>query len=368
MRGETRASLIQREGTSMRRVFSLLIGLVAALSLTGCTPPLPPEVRTAIMEQQITCESGEVVISSNLLLEGLGTYLADTVPLDCPDLNISQQTDASEADVFISSSAAKTPSGFEFAPLMLDAAVVVTNLDELGFIELSPFTLQGIFNGTITSWNDDSILSDNPAVDMPDYPITLVSKARPEVNAAFERWMSFLGGKNFQTGFEIVEDFDYYEIVDAEYGSIGLISFLDNFDAYMLQVSIRTGSGPEDYVSADLQSIQSAGTQIESRVDSSGFSLEIQHDLEPAAPPGSDTVNAPYGAVIPIYIHFSASSALAVRALAFYAIRQDSQGNFEQFSLAKLPESIRLETGAFVSRGLPEPILTEEQLNQLGLN
>jgi phosphate transport system substrate-binding protein len=368
MRGETRASPLHRKANSMKRYFSLVIGLLAAISLTGCNPPLPPEVRTAIMEQQITCESGEVVISSEWNLEGLGTYLADTMVLDCSELSITQETDAEQADVFISGSAGGLLDEMEFAPLMLDAAVVVSNLDELGFIELSPQTLLGIFNGAITSWDDASILSDNPGMEIPDYPITLIPKARSEVNTAFESWMSFLTGEKFRTGFEIVEDFDYYEIADAEYGSMGLISFLDNFDAYLLQLAISTGEAPEDFVSADLQSIESAGTQIDIQANSKGLGISVQHDSEPEAPAGSDTVNAPYGAIFPINIFLSASSSLAVRALAFYAIRQDSQGNFEQFSLAKLPEKIRLASGAFVSKGLPEPVFTEEQLSQLGLD
>ena len=320
------------------------------------------------MEQQVTCQSGEVNISSSWLLEGIGTYLSDTMPLDCPDLLITQQTDGSKADILISSAPAESIADLEFAPLMLDAAVVVTNLDELGFVELSPKTLKGIFDGSITAWNDPSIAKDNPDIELPDYPITLVSKARPEVNAAFEQWMSFLTGADFKTGFEIVPEFDYYEIFDGEYGSLGLISFLDNFDAYMVQAAIKTGAGPEDYVTADLQSIESAGTQLSTQASGKGLEVAVNHDSAPIAPAGSDTVNAPYGAIFPINLAISPSATLSVRAVAFYAIRQDSQGNFEQFSIAKLPEKIRLESGAYFSKGLPEPVFTEEQLSQLGLD
>ena len=46
---------------------------------------------------------------------------------------------------------------------------VVYNLDGVDELNLSPATLAGIFNGSITTWNDPAIAADNPDATLPEH-------------------------------------------------------------------------------------------------------------------------------------------------------------------------------------------------------
>ena len=352
----------------IRKAALLAISASMTLALTACDPPLPPEVRTAIMEQNVTCESGEVTISSPYLLSGIGQYLADTMPIDCEQMTISVLEDEPAADILISYASPEEQADREVVPVALDAAVLVTNLAELGSLAFSAETIKGIFSGEITTWDDERIANDNPFEVLPQLPINLIAEAEPHVIEVFESWLTSLTGESFVSNMEPVAGFDYYQIVDAEEGSLGLISFVDNFDAYMLQAAFRYGAGDEDVVVADLQSLAAAGTQLDSVSVANGLTFEMDYSRAPEAPAGSDEAPAPYQALIPVYMSYDPEAPLAVRAAGFYGLRQDSQGSIEQFSVAMLPEALRIASGGVVSTGLPQPEFTEAQLEQLGLD
>ena len=352
----------------IRKLITATLVGTAVLSLTACDPPLPPEVRTAIMEQNVTCESGEVTVSGTYLLSGFGYYLADTLPIDCEELIVSGTEDDPTADIQISYLTPEEQGDKEEVPVALDAAVFVTNLVDLGSLVFSQATIEGIIAGEITKWNDPAIASDNPFETLPELPITLITEAEPHVIRAFESWMTNLTGEAFVSGFTAVSGFDYYQIMDAEEGALGLISFVDNFDAYMLQAGFRYGVGQDDFVVADLKSLASAGSQLDYVKVGNGIDVEMDYSREPEAPAGSDVAPAPYQALSPVYLSYDPAAELAVRATGFYALRQDSQGAFEQFSVSQLPEHVRIEAGTVVATGLPQPELTAEQLQQLGLD
>ena len=50
-------------------------------------------------------------------------------------------------------------------PFALDAAVLVVNIPDVFEIYLSAPTIQGIFLGAITNWNDPLVLADNEGLD-----------------------------------------------------------------------------------------------------------------------------------------------------------------------------------------------------------
>lgn len=62
-------------------------------------------------------------------------------------------------------------------PVALDAVAVTYNLEGVRELRLSPATLAGIFQGTITKWNDPKILADNAGVPMPDEAIAVVHRS-----------------------------------------------------------------------------------------------------------------------------------------------------------------------------------------------
>ena len=61
-------------------------------------------------------------------------------------------------------------------PNYISAIAVVYNLDGVDDLNLPPATLAGIFNGSITTWNDPKIVADNPNAKLPGTAITPVHR------------------------------------------------------------------------------------------------------------------------------------------------------------------------------------------------
>ncbi|WP_425435742.1 phosphate ABC transporter substrate-binding protein PstS [Mycetocola miduiensis] len=68
-------------------------------------------------------------------------------------------------------------TGLVELPAYISPIAVVFNLDGVDSLDLDPATIAGIFAGTITKWNDDAIVSQNPDAQLPDQAITPVHRA-----------------------------------------------------------------------------------------------------------------------------------------------------------------------------------------------
>ena len=59
-------------------------------------------------------------------------------------------------------------------PNYVSPIAIIFNVEGVDELNLAPETLAGIFAGTITKWNDDAIVADNPDATLPDETITPV--------------------------------------------------------------------------------------------------------------------------------------------------------------------------------------------------
>jgi phosphate transport system substrate-binding protein len=62
-------------------------------------------------------------------------------------------------------------------PNYVSPIAIIFNVEGVDQLNLSPATLAGIFAGTITKWNDDAIVKDNPDAELPDANITPVHRS-----------------------------------------------------------------------------------------------------------------------------------------------------------------------------------------------
>jgi phosphate transport system substrate-binding protein len=62
-------------------------------------------------------------------------------------------------------------------PAYVSPIAVIFNLDGVDELNLSPATIAGIFNGSITSWDAEEIKADNPDADLPSTAITPVHRS-----------------------------------------------------------------------------------------------------------------------------------------------------------------------------------------------
>ena len=86
-------------------------------------------------------------------------------------------SDSAMTDEELASAAARCgTSGVFELPNYISAIAVVYNLDGVKDLNLSPATLAGIFDGSITTWNDPAIAADNPQATLPGTAITPVHR------------------------------------------------------------------------------------------------------------------------------------------------------------------------------------------------
>jgi phosphate transport system substrate-binding protein len=100
---------------------------------------------------------------------GREQFLAGAVDFAGSDSALSDEELTSAADVC-------GDAGVFELPNYISAIAVVYNLDGVDDLNLSPATVAGIFNGSITTWNDPAIAADNPDAQLPSTAITPVHR------------------------------------------------------------------------------------------------------------------------------------------------------------------------------------------------
>jgi phosphate transport system substrate-binding protein len=68
-------------------------------------------------------------------------------------------------------------TGLVELPAYISPIAVIFNVEGVDTLNLDPATIAGIFAGTITKWNDEAIVSQNPDAELPDQAITPVHRA-----------------------------------------------------------------------------------------------------------------------------------------------------------------------------------------------
>jgi phosphate transport system substrate-binding protein len=100
---------------------------------------------------------------------GREQFLAGAVDFAGSDSALSDEELTTAADVC-------GDAGVFELPNYISAIAVVYNLDGVDDLNLSPATVAGIFNGSITTWNDPAIAADNPDAQLPSTAITPVHR------------------------------------------------------------------------------------------------------------------------------------------------------------------------------------------------
>ncbi len=168
---------------------------------------------------------------------------------------------------------AKAP-GLLNIPTVLGSVVVAYNLPGVSALNLSGSSLAGIFLGTITKWNDASIVKDNPGAKLPDTAIAVASRSDgsgtnyvftdylAKVSPAFKskvgvgksvKWPVGLGGKGNEgvTG-----------LVKATPGAIGYLELAYAIQNQLPVAAIQNADGAFVKPSIEATSAAAAGVAV----------------------------------------------------------------------------------------------------------
>lgn len=354
-----------------RLLVSIAILGSAALVLTACDPPMPPEVAAAIAEQTYTCVEGNATVSSPALMSDIVAGWADSLTYSCLDnpetadviepnmaLTLADGTQASVDAEISEYPAACAPT--QTVPLAVEAGVLVYMESDLSSFSVSPKNLAGILNGTITNWNQ--LAADNPGTEVPDLPLTVIPTAD---NMALKSITNYLSaqGQNVLTSVVTGTDNPSVDLYSAlEEGQVAIVpnSYAVYLGLYPAAIYLGMDKETESPILAtpDLAGIFAASTQWTVQKDANSISLKLDPSIQAQPAPGFDTAPPPYQAIYPVNYYTCNSSSMLPNAMGRFILRLDSQGAIGASNYAQLPEFIRIESLAMISKGLPTPTPT----------
>jgi hypothetical protein len=349
----------------MKKSKALVAGLIlgtAAITLTACDPPMPPEVAAALAEQTYTCIEGNANVSAPDAMADLMWGWIDSLNYACVDpepvMTATSVLTADTPDIEITAGApACNPSAT--VPFAVDAAVLVYMESEVNALSISPKSIAGIMDGTITNWKQ--LAKDNPGYEMPDFPISIVPAADEFALAAMTGYLKDQGIKANNKVFEASAEttVDQYSLLEE--GQIALVP--NSYAVYLglYPASIYLGQDADEFpilATPDVSGMQSASTQWVMETGDTGISVKLDKSKKPTPPEGSDFAPVPYQAIYPVNMNVCEPGNLVSRAVGRFLLRLDSQGALAASNYAPIPEFVRISALLKVSTGLPTPTPT----------
>lgn len=329
----------------------------ASLALTGCTPPMPPEVRAALAERKYICVDGDASVAFPHAIQGLAAGWQDSLAGACSDMTMSLAKDASAAQIDIDLLGNQPTGAYVSVPFALDATVVAVNIAGLSSINLTPANIADILSGKVTDWSDKSIAASNPGVGFTAEPILLDPRIQKNGVAPLVDWFARLTGKAFDTS--KLQQVDQITVEDAMTLPEGGIAFLPySVDSEAMWVTAGIVTDPkhanDSAIVPDSDHINSGGSQLKAIKGASGVTVSLDANRKPLAPAGQDKAVEPYQAVYAAMLNLVGADNLVARAVARFLLRQDSQGMLGASNLLPLPEAVRVEELDLVTKGLPK--------------
>ena len=351
----------------MTRTKNVIALAVVALSISACTPPMPPEFKADLAERYVTCVPGEIAISTVPELAEVTQEWADGISENCSDLSgtiVDPVVDVdTPVDVFITAPG-QTPTcnAAASSPIGIDAVAVAVTVEGLDGVIFSPALLHRALSGGMTSWADPELQELNPDLELTDTPVILRASARPQDIAVLSDWMGRLdsaGWPSAPNGLVPDAAFDKDAVIielETE-GTISVVPASLVTNNSLQSVSIQTSPDLEPvYLNTD--TVISAGTQMTATTSGSIVTAALDPALAPTPPAGSDVALEPWQALNQFTITVcSGTNEMAGRAFARFVLRLDSQGVMIVSGFTELPEQIRTAGVAAVSEGLPEPTI-----------
>lgn len=113
-----------------KKAIAFLAPLIFVL-VSGCTPPMPPDVLAAIAEQEVTCIPGEVKVAVDAETSPLIQSAVDLYITSCESSTVTLVQDSADADIVIfDNSAARLPicsTSVAAVPLVVEGAGIALN-------------------------------------------------------------------------------------------------------------------------------------------------------------------------------------------------------------------------------------------------
>ena len=341
------------------RLIPVVSAVLAAFTLSACTPPMPPEFKADLAEKYVTCIDGAITVSAPVEMTDVAQQWVDGYQEACPNSAPVLVDSATPADVRLAL------SGITFdcpvtisAPIALDGVAVAISNQDLAGLVLSPSVLYNMITGSITSLGDPAIQELNPDLELTDAPFTVSTGVHQQDLDSLNAWMNRLDPTGWPSApanlvpTPILDDAALQTAFESD-GTVAIVPL-----SYAMAYSFPTANiqTDTDVANSDLDSLLSASTQLMSQVNDSVVTAQLDATVAAQPAAGTDTVIPPYQAIT--YYALSGcggATEQAQRAFIRFALRLDSQGALDTAGFMSLPEALRIDATTAVSKGLPEP-------------
>lgn len=190
---------LYRERVISRRMTTIVLTCAAALTLVSCGSdyPLGPEQEAAAQNADSTLSGTTTGAGSSAQGPAMNAWQSEFATLH-PDVRVQYSPDGSGAgrgallagavdfagsDAYLSEEELEEsrevcgPDGAFNIPAYVAPISIAFNLPGLEELNLDAETIARIFRGEVARWNDPSIAAQNEGADLPDTPITPVSRS-----------------------------------------------------------------------------------------------------------------------------------------------------------------------------------------------
>jgi ABC-type phosphate transport system substrate-binding protein len=355
-------------------VLAACVAASAALLLSACTPPLPPDVLAAQAEANITCQTGAQNVSIPEDFAGASDAVNATLAGTCPDQSLVEVAPGEPASLVITEMAPTAeqiaafdkicPSGTITVPVFGYPVVLTLNVIGLEGVVMTPQALAGILDGTITSWTDPLITDANPGTDFTGIPdIVVMSLERPTgaINAmtaylsktAGDSWTAgtvdtLSIGTKFATTADLIAEFTMTDGAIAVLPAIQAVNAglpmasadingttISVDDTQLLKVGVGALTMTTDANGNMVASPAVGGTPIPENFDAAAAKIVLAENQE--------MIGWPIIGIAHMMICDDGTDPLPLSS-AQYLVRLAGQGSLETFGLVPLPEPIRVQT------------------------
>ncbi len=352
---------------------TVVVVVTASISLSACTPPMPPDVLAAQLENQITCQTGNQDILVPEEFVGSVDSVNATLTGVCPEQSMTEVSADTPAGVVITTSA---PTAEELAafgeqctaevitvPIFSYGVTLAYNVIGLEGLILDASVLGAMLSGTITAWDDPAIAALNPGYDLaglPEMTVMSVEGGSGSVeamttylsNAAPESWT--LGavrtlelGQKFPTQLDLINEMFAIE---------GAVAVLPIVVAINNQIPMAATQVQEEIIGPDDTQLQKVGagamtvtvepTSLIATPATGGVPVEGNFDIAASKivlAEGQPLIGWPILGTAHATLCNTPGEPLPLSTVQFFE-RLSGQGSFETYGLTPLPEPIRVQT------------------------
>ncbi len=370
-----------------------VVSVAATMLLSACTPPMPPDVLAAQMENQITCQTGNQNVA--VPEEFVGSFDIVNVTLGgvCPEQSITEVTAETPAGVVITSAAptAAQRAAFEgqctgdviTVPVFSYGVTLAYNIIGLDGLILTPDVIGRMLSGSITNWDDLAIAELNSGYDLTGLPEIVVMSVEGGTGSveAMTTYISQEAPGSWSAGvtnvLEIGEKFPTeMDLINEMFAIEGTVAVLPIVQAINNSIPMAAAQVQGEVINPDDTQLQKVGSgAMEVTVEpnaliatpaTGGVPVEGNFDIAASKivlAEGQPLIGWPIIGTAHAMVCNTPEDPLPLSAVQFLE-RLSGQGSFETFGLTPLPEPIRIQTFTPLQVTLSETVAPSESATE----